>query len=93
MNQRGKRFTDADVRTIKRNLHRLDKDDQLLVALLATTGMRLAEAYEISSEKKESGARYCIVGTKTEQSEQASPVPGGCAVAPTKEDHRAVVRT
>jgi integrase len=70
------KFTDADVRTIKRNLHRLDKNDQLLIRLLATTGMRLAEAYEIGSEKKEGGARYCIVGTKTEQSERRVPFPG-----------------
>jgi integrase len=47
------RFTEADVRTIKRNLHRLDRDDQLVIRLLATTGMRLAEACEIRSEKDE----------------------------------------
>ena len=69
------KFTDADMRTIKRNLHQLDRNDQLLVRLLASTGMRLAEAYEIDNEKKELGVRYVEIGTKTEQSERRVPFP------------------
>ena len=69
------KFTDADMRTIKRNLHRLDRNDQLLVRLLASTGMRVAEAYEIDNEKKELGVRYVEIGTKTEQSERRVPFP------------------
>jgi integrase len=69
------KFTVADMRTIRRNLHQLDKNDQVLVRLLASTGMRLAEAYEIDNEKKERGVRYVKIGTKTEQSERRVPFP------------------
>jgi integrase len=41
---------------------------QLLLRLLATTGMRLSEALEIDSEMKEGGVRYVMVDKKTEQS-------------------------
>jgi hypothetical protein len=69
------KFTHADMRTIRRNLHRLDKSDQLLVRLLASTAMRLAEVYEIDNEKKEHGVRYVEIETKTEQSERRGPFP------------------
>lgn len=68
-------LADADMKAIKRNLARLDKADQLLVRLLASTGMRLSEAYEIDSEAKERGVRYVMVGKKTEQSLRRVPLP------------------
>ena len=63
------------MKAIKRNLARLDKADQLLVRLLASTGMRISEAFEIDGEEKERGVRYVIVGKKTEQSLRRVPLP------------------
>ena len=47
----------------------------MLFRLLATTGMRLSEAFEIDGEMKERGVRYVIVGKKTEQSLRRVPLP------------------
>lgn len=66
---------DANMKAIKRELDRLDKSDQVLLRLLACTGMRLSEAFEIDSEAKERGVRYVIVGHKTEQSKRRVPLP------------------
>jgi integrase len=66
---------DADIRNVKRNLDRLDVRDRLLFRLLATTGMRLSEAFEIDSEMRERGCRYVIVGQKTPQSKRRVPLP------------------
>jgi integrase len=68
-------LADADIKAIKRNLARLDEADQLLVRLLASTGMRLSEAFEIDGEEKERGVRYVIVGKKTDQSLRRVPLP------------------
>ena len=68
-------LADADMKAIKHNLARLEKADQLLVRLLASTGMRLSEAFEIDGEEKERGVRYVIVGRKTEQSTRRVPLP------------------
>jgi integrase len=68
-------LSDDDMKVIKRNLDKLSASDQLLVRLLASTGMRLSEAFEINSEKKERGCRYVIVGKKTEQSLRRVPFP------------------
>ena len=68
---------DADTRNVKRNFGRLDKSEQLLFRLLAATGMRLSEAFEISGEMKERGVRYVIIGHKTEQSKRRVPLPAG----------------
>ncbi|MGB8428482.1 MAG: tyrosine-type recombinase/integrase, partial [Pseudolabrys sp.] len=57
------------------NLHRLDASDRLLLRVLATTGMRRGEAFEIAGERTEDGTRYCIVGTKTPQSLRRVPFP------------------
>jgi integrase len=65
----------ADMKSIKREIGRLDKPDQVLLRLLAATGMRLSEAFEIESEKTERGVRYVIVGRKTEQSMRRVPLP------------------
>ncbi|MDP2296851.1 MAG: tyrosine-type recombinase/integrase [Pseudolabrys sp.] len=68
-------FDDADIKKIRANLHRLDSNDQLLLRVLATTGMRRGEAFEISGEKTEDGIRFCEVGTKTPQSHRRVPFP------------------
>jgi integrase len=66
---------DADMKVVKRNLDRLSEPDRLLFRLLASTGMRLSEAFEINDEMKERGVRYVIVGKKTEQSLRRVPLP------------------
>jgi len=66
---------DADMKAIRNNLKRLGKADQLLVRVLASTGMRLSEAFEIDGEEKERGVRYVIVGKKTDQSLRRVPLP------------------
>jgi integrase len=76
-------LSDADMKAIKLsrdkesklNFSNLDKADQLLVRLLASTGMRLSEAFEIDGEEKERGVRYVVVGRKTEQSMRRVPLP------------------
>jgi len=64
-----------DIATIKSNLDKLSASDQLLVRVLATTGCRLSEAYEIKSEAVEGDARYVVLGHKTEQSLRRVPLP------------------
>jgi len=68
---------EADMKKIKCNLHRLSESDQLLLRLLAGTGMRLSEAFEVDCEMKEGGVRYVMVGKKTEQSLRRVPLPAG----------------
>ena len=43
--------------------------------MLATTGLRRGEAFEIDSEQTEGGCRFVIVGTKTEASRRRVPFP------------------
>jgi integrase len=73
--QRRLPLSDADVKVCKCNLDKLSEADQLLVRVLASTGMRLSEAFEIEGEEKEKGCRYVVVGKKTEQSLRRVPLP------------------
>jgi integrase len=66
---------DADMKACKRDLDKLSKADQSLFRILATTGMRLSEAFQIEGESKEKGVRFSIVGSKTEQSKRRVPLP------------------
>ena len=68
-------FDEDDMKLIRANLHQLDKNDQLLVRLLATTGMRRGEAFEINREQIEDGIRFVTIGTKTPQSLRRVPFP------------------
>jgi integrase len=68
-------LSDDDMVAVRRNLDKLSASDQLLVRLLASTGMRLGEAMEIESEHREKGVRFVIVGTKTKQSKRRVPFP------------------
>ena len=73
--QRRLPLSETDIRNVKQNLVQLDEGDQLLFRLLAATGMRLSEAFEIDSEMKERGCRYIVVGRKTSQSLRRVPLP------------------
>jgi integrase len=73
--QRRLPLDDTDIRNVKRTLGQLDSSDQLLIRVLGATGMRLAEAFEIDGELKERGIRYCVVGSKTQQSMRRVPFP------------------
>jgi len=73
--QRRLPLSETDIRNVKQNLDRLDEGDQLLFRMLAATGMRLSEAFEIDGEMKERGCRYIIVGSKTSQSLRRVPLP------------------
>jgi len=66
---------EADMKACKRSLGTLSETDQLLFRLLASTGMRLGEAFQISSEATERGVRYVVIGTKTEASKRRVPLP------------------
>jgi integrase len=68
-------LSDADIRECKKNLDRLSESDQLLFRLLAASGMRLSEAFEIDREEIERRVRFTIVGKKTEQSKRRVPFP------------------
>ena len=66
---------DQDMALVRENLGKLSSPDQLLVRLLACTGMRRSEAFQINSEFSEGGVRYVLVGEKTEQSLRRVPLP------------------
>jgi len=66
---------DADMALAFGNLDKLDASDQLLFRLLASTGLRLGEAFQITSEKSEKGVRFVLIGTKTAQSRRRVPFP------------------
>ena len=68
-------LSDADIAECKVKLDKLDATDGLLFRLLATTGMRLSEAFQIDGEGTEGGARFVIVGKKTDQSLRRVPLP------------------
>ncbi len=69
-------FTDADMKVIWRNLDKLNEADRLLVRVLASTGMRIDEAFQINGEKEpEQGIRYVRIGTKSKASKRRVPFP------------------
>ena len=69
------KFDDEDMRLIRANLDKLSEADRLLLTILATTGMRLSEAFQITSEQKERGIRFVIIGRKTKASKRRVPLP------------------
>jgi integrase len=72
---RRKPLTEDNMATCKQYFADLSESDQLLFQVLATTGMRLGEAFQIDSEQTEREIRYCVVGTKTEASRRRLPFP------------------
>jgi integrase len=73
--QRRLPLSEAEIAECKIKLDKLGDADRLLFRVLATTGMRLSEAFQIDSEGTEGGARFCIVGKKTDQSLRRVPFP------------------
>ncbi len=70
-----KSLDDNDMAACKANLGKLSASDQLMFRLLACTGLRLGEAFQIKAEKVEQGVRYVSIGTKTEASKRDVPLP------------------
>jgi integrase len=68
-------LSDADISQCRAKLDKLSDADQLLFRVLATTGMRLSEAFQIDGEGTEGGVRFVIVGKKTDQSLRRVPMP------------------
>jgi len=68
-------FNDDDMKLIRANLHHLNENDQLLIRVVATTGVRRGEAFEIDGEEIEDGIRFVTIGTKTPQSLRRIPLP------------------
>jgi integrase len=69
-------FDADDMATIAQHLPSLSPSDQLLVRLLATTGMRISEAFQIDGEEpKEADIRRIRVGEKNDQSDRRIPLP------------------
>jgi integrase len=72
---RRKPLTENDMAKCKQHFSDLSESDQLLFRMLATTGMRLGEAFQIGGEQTEREIRYCFIGTKTEASRRRVPFP------------------
>jgi len=68
-------FSTDDMLLFKNNIHILSPEDQLLFRMLALTGMRLDEPFQIKEEFNEDGIRYVFVGSKNEQSKRRLPLP------------------
>ena len=68
-------FTEDDIALMRANLHRLSESDQLLVRLLATTGMRRGEAFEIDREEIEDGIRFVTIGANKGAGKRRVPFP------------------
>jgi len=68
-------FSYNDVELIKSRLGELPESRALLLRVLATTGMRLSEAFQINGEMTEDRCRYVVIGTKTSNSKRRVPLP------------------
>ena len=68
-------LTEEDMMLVRENLHRLSDEDRLLWIWLATTGMRLSEAFEATEEFREDGVRFIRIGTKSNASYRPVPIP------------------
>jgi integrase len=81
------KMTDEDMALIKANLGKLSAADQLLVRVLATTGMRPDEAFQINGEQTEDGVRFVVVSTQKGKEKilrrRRVPLPAELADLPT----------
>ncbi|MBO1021444.1 tyrosine-type recombinase/integrase [Methylobacterium sp. SD274] len=68
-------YEDDDMERVALALPSFDPESRLLWVLLASTGMRLGEAFHITSERVEKGIRYVEIGSKNEQSKRRLPLP------------------
>jgi hypothetical protein len=64
--------------------------DVLSIRVMAATGMRLGEVYQIKEERIEEGVRYVIIGTKTGTSKASRAAARVFTGTPklSREDHR-----
>ena len=68
-------LTDAEMAVMRENLDKLPHEEQVLFMLIATTGMRRSEAWDIVSEFEEDGLRCVRVGEKSPESDRRIPLP------------------
>ncbi|MHC2018700.1 tyrosine-type recombinase/integrase [Methylobacterium sp. CM6247] len=68
-------YDDEEMAKVALALPGFDPQSRLLWLLLASTGMRLGEAFHINSEKIEKGIRYVEIGSKNAQSRRRLPLP------------------
>jgi integrase len=68
-------FSEDQMKLVRDNLNTFEPELARLWVLLATTGMRLSEPWDIASEKDELGIRKVRVGTKTDSSDRWIPLP------------------
>ena len=66
---------EADMALMRTHLDKLTPEERLLWIWLANTGMRLSEPCAITEEFSEGGARFVIVGSKTNSSRRRVPIP------------------
>jgi hypothetical protein len=76
--QRRLPLSETDIRNLKRNLDQLDEADQLLFRVLASTGCRLSEAFEIDGEIGWLPLYHC----RSQNGSIASPCSASGRVAP-----------
>ena len=69
-------LSEEDMTALRSNISALSSEDVMLFELLARTGMRPSEAYQIREEFNEAAIRYVIVGAKTDSSERRVPIDG-----------------
>ena len=83
-------FDDADMVAIRGRLDTLPASDQLLVKLLATTGMIVSEAFQIRGEAIK---RACGIASSNQDREPQAPrpVPGGSAGISARQDREAII--
>jgi integrase len=68
-------FSEEDMALVRANLNKLTASDQLLLRLLATTGMRFSEAHGIDSEEFADGVRFVRVGADKGVKQRMVPLP------------------
>ena len=70
------KMREEDITMLMANLDKLERpEDRLLFKLLAYTGMRVDESFQIHEEEVEDGIRHVWVGTKTDSSFRRISLP------------------
>ncbi len=68
-------LNEDEMKLVRDRFGEMAQDEKLLWVMLATTGMRLDEPFQIKGEQESEGIRYVIIGTKTDSSERRVPLP------------------
>ena len=66
---------ESEIKLLMAHIDELRDEDQFLFRLLACTGMRLDEAFQIREEIEHEGFRAAWIGTKTDSSDRMIPFP------------------